>query len=363
MRILFAANYPYLPQFVGGSEVSTHELSTSLIKRGMKVAVLSSLGGRDAIWLYNRLFSKVFNTARCPMDNVNGYPVYRGWDLIAGAGEAVKHFKPSIAIVKAGDESMKLVSAFLSMHVPTVMYIRDVSFNALGGNFCQHNLLTFFANSSFTASRIYEKFGIKPKIIYPLIIPKRYKTKINRRKVIFINPIPIKGLEVACYLAKKRPDVKFDFIECWKIKKNKKIAYMKMVRDIPNITWKKSVLDMRNVYKHAKLVIVPSQWEEAWGRVVTEAHINGIPILASDSGGLRESVGPGGILISKDAPLEEWLDAFAQIWDDNQRYERLANASYRYSLRPEIQPENILNRFIDELTIHIERCRKTIDIK
>ena len=45
-----------------------------------------------------------------------------------------------------------------------------------------------------------------------------------------------------------------------------------------------------DIYKYAKLVIVPSIWEEAYGRVSREAYILGLPILVSNIGGLPESV-------------------------------------------------------------------------
>src|SRR3546814_9881685 len=43
--------------------------------------------------------------------------------------------------------------------------------------------------------------------------------------------------------------------------------------------------DMREVYRRTHTLLVPSQWEEAWGRVATEAQFSGIPVLASDRGG------------------------------------------------------------------------------
>ena len=62
--------------------------------------------------------------------------------------------------------------------------------------------------------------------------------------------------------------------------------------------------DMRSVYARSRLVLVPSQCDEAWGRIVTEAQISGVPALASDAGGLPEAVGPGGILMPRNAPPE-----------------------------------------------------------
>ncbi len=69
---------------------------------------------------------------------------------------------------------------------------------------------------------------------------------------------------------------------------------------------------MKQVYRSAKLILMPSMWEEAWGRVATEAQFSGIPVIASNRGGLPESVGPGGVLLDPDGPLEPWVAGGAQ---------------------------------------------------
>ena len=79
-------------------------------------------------------------------------------------------------------------------------------------------------------------------------------------------------------------------------------------------------MDMRRFYRTAKVLLVPSRCNEAWGRVVTEAHFSGIPTLASDRGGLRESVGPGGILIDPDDDFSVWVEALSRLWDNRKEY-------------------------------------------
>jgi glycosyltransferase involved in cell wall biosynthesis len=114
-----------------------------------------------------------------------------------------------------------------------------------------------------------------------------------------------------------------------------------------NITLYPPTNDMRPHYARARLVLAPSQWEEAWGRVATEAHINGIPVLASDQGGLREAVGPGGLLVPLSASIEQWKDAFSRLWDDQDTHTHVSKAALAYSRRPEIQPETIVDVFVE----------------
>jgi glycosyltransferase involved in cell wall biosynthesis len=113
-----------------------------------------------------------------------------------------------------------------------------------------------------------------------------------------------------------------------------------------NITLHPPRNDMRALYARARLLLAPSQWEEAWGRVATEAQINGIPVLASDRGGLPESVGPGGVLAPHDASMDVWQEAFSRIWDDEDRYRHYSEQALAYSKRPEIQPNTIVRTFV-----------------
>lgn len=48
--------------------------------------------------------------------------------------------------------------------------------------------------------------------------------------------------------------------------------------------------------RRAKVVVVPSQWPEPFGRVALEAMACGAAVVATDSGGLPEIIGPAGVL-------------------------------------------------------------------
>jgi len=119
---------------------------------------------------------------------------------------------------------------------------------------------------------------------------------------------------------------------------------------------------MRRAFSHARVLLVPTgthyrgnkvELVEAWGRVITEAHFCGIPVLATNDGGLSESVGPGGILVNKDAPIDDWNSEFKKLWYDKKLYAEIAQRAKEYSARPEISPEILFNRFF-------EVCEQTI---
>ena len=91
---------------------------------------------------------------------------------------------------------------------------------------------------------------------------------------------------------------------------------------------------------------MPSQLEETWGRVATEAQVSAIPVIASQIGGLPESVGPGGILLPPSASADDWANAIKKLWDNNDEYDRLSQRAAAHSKRAEIQPNYLIEEMI-----------------
>jgi glycosyltransferase involved in cell wall biosynthesis len=79
-------------------------------------------------------------------------------------------------------------------------------------------------------------------------------------------------------------------------------------------------------------------------------------VLASHCGGLPESVGPGGILVERDAPFEHWRAALSRMWDDADTYDALVESARRHAQRPEIQPKALVGAFIACVSDHVQRC-------
>jgi glycosyltransferase involved in cell wall biosynthesis len=69
------------------------------------------------------------------------------------------------------------------------------------------------------------------------------------------------------------------------------------LRDVPNLQVVRATPDPARIYAVTKVLLVPSVEQEASGRVVVEAQLNGIPVIASDLGGLPETVGSGGYVL------------------------------------------------------------------
>jgi glycosyltransferase involved in cell wall biosynthesis len=354
LRVLLTSTHSYPPQRVGGVELNTHELCLELGRAGHHVAALATIEPRGLLGLTNRIRRKLPGGPKFPADRRMGYPVYRGWHVAEAAPEIVRRFDPHVAVAQ-GTGPVPTAGAFLDAGVPTVLYLHDVEFDLLGGAVPDDPRLLVIANSEFTARRAARELGVEAPVIPPLIRPEAYRVASRRERVVFVNPHPWKGVEIALQLAESRPDVPFLFVESWPLRADSREEYGNRVARLPNVEWRGPAGDMREVYREARLLLVPSVWEEAWGRIVTEAQVSGIPVLGSDRGGLPESVGAGGVLVDPEAPLERWVHALSRLWDDPAEYERVSGAALEHSRRPGIQPETIVARLVEILRRHAGR--------
>jgi glycosyltransferase involved in cell wall biosynthesis len=119
---------------------------------------------------------------------------------------------------------------------------------------------------------------------------------------------------------------------------------MRMLEGLSNVTLLPPQKDMRMIYGSCRILLAPSLWAEAYGRVATEAQFSGIPVIASNRGGLPEAVGPGGMVINADAPPTQWAVALRQLWKDNVLYQQLSAAADAYSHRPEMSYSGLLDQ-------------------
>ncbi len=95
--------------------------------------------------------------------------------------------------------------------------------------------------------------------------------------------------------------------------------------------------ELAQLRERAAAVLVPSRWEEPCPYAALDALAAGVPVLASDRGGLPELVEAGGVLPADDAA--RWSAALAALWGDPAARERagkaaLASARLRFSEEP-----------------------------
>lgn len=77
--------------------------------------------------------------------------------------------------------------------------------------------------------------------------------------------------------------------------------------------------------------------------------MSGIPVLASNSGGLPEAVGEGGVVVPCDAPFADWQNAFARLVDDAGFYQQCSEAARKHAARETISPVPQMQQILDLL--------------
>ena len=344
MRILFGSAHPYLPQMTGGAQRSTHELVRRMRARGHAVAVLAGLTGAGRLGLASRVRLKLSRRGFV-RDEGLGYPVYRAWFAAEAAEAVARDFGAEVAVFQSR-LPVTLARAVDRERVRTFIYLRNVEAHDLGGAPGALTRTGFIANSRFTAARFADTDGLRADVVLPMIDPAAYRVEPRRRNVLFVNPHPDKGLAVALAVAARCPDIPFRFQRAWGLDAPEEAALRAGLAGLANVTLHDPVDDMRPVYRDAAIVLAPSRWEEAFGRIAAEAHVSGIPVIGSDRGGLPEAIGPGGAIVPADAPVETWVDTVRGLWDDPAAWRRASEAALRHAARPEMDADAQVDRLL-----------------
>ena len=345
MRILLMSERPYLPQQIGGREMVIHETVKAFQRSGHQAAVMSGLQLGNWGFYKNRVISKLTQN-EYPEDHRLGYPVYRGWSWKTGLGKVVHKVQPNFAVVESN--SLDYLVALREHGIPAVIRLHDTALHALKGDPGQHLPSQFIAVSNYLADRFAEKYAFRPAVLPPLVHKERCATQTTRKKVVFVNPRSVKGGDIAISIAANCPDIPFLFFQAW-TEDDEVRALKSRAKSLSNIEWRPSVMDAKELYKEAHTVLIPSQADETWGRIATEAHFSGIPVIASKRGGLIESVGPGGVLLDPKATINEWTEATQRLWNDEAEYEHLSQTALEYSNRPEIAVSAIMGSLMEIL--------------
>lgn len=97
---------------------------------------------------------------------------------------------------------------------------------------------------------------------------------------------------------------------------------------------------MEEAWRDIKLLLVPSLWFEAWGIVVIEAHLRGIPVISSNVGALPEAMlgldyvipvtpiegkrDEEGTYIVPEQDTRLWVATVNKVMNDRSEYEKLS---------------------------------------
>lgn len=168
----------------------------------------------------------------------------------------------------------------------------------------------------------------------------------SRAFVTFVHPAPHKGLmlfaRLADMLGSRRPDIPILVVQSGHSGGSLNAIPGLDFSRYPQIMAAPAVPTPADYFALTRILLVPSVWEEPFGRVAAEAMINGIPPIVSNRGSLPHVIGGdcsnggGGYVraipewltldtlrLPCEADVEPWFDAVCALWDDSATYERV----------------------------------------
>jgi glycosyltransferase involved in cell wall biosynthesis len=342
MRILFAGKQHY---DVGGIPADTRQLARRLVAAGHEVAVLAHAP-------YDRPTPGW--PARMGVRREPGfeYPAF-STDLMPPALAlqwVARRFRPDVLVVLGGgrwyrDWSEPLLRT-APRSLPTVFYIQDTEACEILDD-PRVRIDAVLANASYHAASVAQR-GRQAGVVPAVIEPELYRVAPTGEVALFINPIVSKGVETAFALAERRRDIPFEFRMSWAIGPRDRKELVDRAARLGNVVVLDPTVEPAECYGRARLLVVPYE-DMGLPRVVAEAQISGIPVLARDDPPLREAVGPGGILVGAEEGIDGWVAGLGRLWDDPSSHTELAAAAREHSERDERKPNHIVARFVAEM--------------
>ncbi len=210
--------------------------------------------------------------------------------------EELKMRRPDMIILWGGLLlEMTIMREAREAGIPVVFYLVNAGYKNID-NFRYVSVVV--TDTEATAKLYKDRLGLNCHPVGKFIDPKLIKAEERKPDFItFINPSFEKGVNVflplAKLAAKECPEIKFLVVQSrgrWGIA-------MQVLKfqpsDFPNVRVIGHQRNMRPVYGATKALLLPSVWHESGARVIAEAIINGIPVLASDTGGSGRAGGQG----------------------------------------------------------------------
>ena len=409
MKLLFISLLPFYPDMLGGAQLSHLSLINLLLQRGWQIEVISGISRRSP---HYRVLSRARLRARLQFqrlpsyvrDDDLGYPCWRGirshhpirsyiyktlrilgyrpsmTSIFRGCQTAGKNvftpkelkgarewfdrrldtFHPDVVIGHHGVVS--LLSHAARKCFFSIYYAHGIGKRADVSSYrIFPDEIYVIANSPYTASLAEKTTKNDVGIVLPPVNPSDYKIAVSpgekrvRNYITIINPLPEKGLSIAMEVARQLPEERFLFVKGGWLKFSGLNVLKPLVRtmhSLPNVEIWDTQQDMRRVYAVTDILLFPSQ-HETFGRVIVEAHINGIPVVASKVGGIPFTLGRGGVLVDLEEGPEGFVRELSRLRRDKEHYDRLSTLAVQNSLRSEFEPRSQADSFVRFVKAHL----------
>jgi len=371
MKILLAQRLTYIPALSGASK-SDRLLLEGLAERNHHcrvVALASAAGDRKGgkQFLTELAVRGIRLTAFSPTVNIFHYKgvevhaVADSYRLCSYFIDQIRQFDPTWTLVSEDRTYLTLAAALEASpsrvvylaHSPATLPFGPESFqvDAMKIDFLRQ-VAGIITVSTYLKDYIQRWSGLESVVLsWPVYGagPFPWFGRFESGFVTIVNPSPIKGISIFLQLAQSLPDVQFAAVPTWATRNADRVALAR----VPNVRLLRPTEEIDEIFAHTRILLVPSLWGEAFGKIVVEAMLRGIPVLASNVGGLPEAkLGIDYLLpvrpiehyedrvderllpvpVVPDQDVGLWLEALRRLLSDRGHYECVSAASREAAL-------------------------------
>lgn len=359
-RLAFVIDEPYMPDVYGGGVADIHEIARGCSEHGWQAEVhcLRRSDPRLATGIPSQFLRRLpFPYAPTRRDEDLGYPVHRR-SASSFLGQARLPGRDAQVVVLQGARIPQLAVRYADLGLQVVMRaVTTASVDEIDAfarddvalqSYLRGGAVAVVANSRFVAELAEDKMGVPVAWSYPPIAPSegpRAKSP-QGEAILFVNPVPLKGLDTALAVARLMPERKFIFQESWPLAGEERKVLQDLLDQTPNVELRRNAPNLDSVFQETRLLLVPSMVDEAFGRVIVEANRFGIPVVASRAGGIPEAVRSGGILVEREASPEAWAEAIETIMSDHGAW---VEGAFSNGRSPDFSLDQVMTSFIEAI--------------
>ncbi len=182
-------------------------------------------------------------------------------------------------------------------------------------------------------------------VVHPPVWFDDYHTENKKRKYItLINCWDKKGGQVLVDLARMMPEREFLGVRG---------GYgEQIIGELPNLRYIDNTPDIKEIYNETRILLMPSVYE-SYGRTAVEAMCSGIPVIASKTPGLVESLGDCGLFTPEVSDAKrlnaKHFEKYILQLDDKKLYNSLSlkgiNKAKEYDLRNVVEMDSLIQTF------------------
>jgi surfactin synthase thioesterase subunit/glycosyltransferase involved in cell wall biosynthesis len=306
VRILLAQNSLYYPGH-GGGDKSNRLLLEALAARGHQcrvVARIAEFGPQHEAAYLETLAARGVT----PTSTLGGVVVFARADveirvvtnsvLRAAFQSQVDSFDPEVILVSTDDPAQVLLPSALGAPHARVIYLARATLALPFGPDCafpsdsrtQHlrGCDLVVGVSQYVADYVREYSGI-PAVHVPISLmePGPYPDlgRFENEFVTLVNPCAVKGIAIFLALADAFPQLQFAVVPTWGTTAQDRAALTAR----PNVHVLAPVDDIDALLAKTRVLLVPSLWAEARSRIVLEAMLRAVPVIAANVGGIPEA--------------------------------------------------------------------------